>query len=445
MEKLVSNVNTSGTHGNRVRFIGAGIFFKLALDLSYVAYLSDAFSDHFLTPFVVNFSLLQYLESFFWLVAILVFVPFTSSSAGGLVFFTAIIFLFAPMSTMFGLDYERSRTALALATITIFSAYLVSIVTFGKKVALPTVVNGQKKLLVICFVFAAFFLGLAASSGALFRMNFDLDLVYDFRAEMGQLVNQGVFVYPNLWSQKIFTPLLLAIGLHRKSFWLVVFALSMHVIYFGVTQHRAHLFAPLLVFLAHYLYRKEFSYAGGFFVAAIGLVIVNSAIFLFELYDIGALLVRRALFVGASLTYSWVDYFSENPKVYFADNLLSSFVNNDYTGVNLPLFMGDYMRFDMLVSFNSGVVGAGFAQLGVFGVALYGAILGVFIRLNDKVIESGVPPYIIAAILFLPYRIVWADSDLFTAILSHGIMVGTFAAWFYGCPENTSYYRKFLP
>jgi hypothetical protein len=450
MTTLKYDSNKNGFRSRRIQFIFAGILFKIILDISYSTYLTNEFANHFLTPFVVNFSIYHLLESYLWLTMVLFFVPCSSRAAGGLAFFSAIIFLYTPVASIYGLDSERSRYTLFLSTLAIVVAYLVGAASGRRTVKITFVKGGHRVILGISFLFAGLFLMIAASSGALFNMNFNVARVYEFRSDLSAKIDFGVFSYTNLWSQKVFTPLILAIGLYRKSPWMIAFALGMHLIYFGVTQHRSHLFTPVLVYIAFVLYRYEFSYANGFLFLATVLAALNMIIFMFDLQALAALIIRRALFVGASVTYSWIDYFAVNPKVYFSDNILSSVVQNTYTGVNLPKFMGDYMRSDVSLAFNSGLVGAGFAQLGVVGVAIYGAIIGVFIRINKRLIKSGVPPYIHAAILFLPYRIAWADAELMTALLSHGIIVGTFAVWLYGkstvrrmSGSNTSFGQPF--
>jgi hypothetical protein len=419
----------------RCYLVLAGFLYKIALDLSYATYLTNAFANHFLTPFVLNFSIFQYIESFAWLAVALLVVPFSSRSAGGLAFFSAIIFLYAPVVTIYGMDEERSRYTVFLSALAIGAAYLTSATGMGRRVNISLPKNGHRYLLALSFFFVGLFLMIAAASGALFSMNFNIDRVYEFRSELGGKVDIGLFAYTNLWAQKIFTPLIFAIGLHRKSIWMIGFALTMHLIYFGVTQQRSHLFAPILVYVAFLLFRREFSFGKGLALMGLALIALNLAILAFDLEAFGALTIRRALFVGASVTYSWIDYFAVSPKVFFADNLLASIVRNEYTGVNLPRFMGDFMREDREIAFNAGLVGAGFAQLGAIGVILYGGIIGVFIRVNHRLIEVGVPPYIPAAILFFPYRIAWADADLMTALLSHGLIVGTLAVWLFGRPR----------
>ncbi|MDA7827785.1 hypothetical protein N9A67_06130 [Rhodobacteraceae bacterium] len=421
---------------SRIRFILSGLLFKIALDVSYATFLTDAFANHFLTPFPVNFDVLRYLESSLWLLLVLVFLPFSSKLAGGLAFFCAVVFFYAPITTIYGMDLDRSRDTVLLSTLAIVAAHLVDIVGFRRRIKTTLPKHGDTALLILSFTFVLSFLGISAFTGVLFSMNFDIARVYEFRTEFGSQVDVGIFAYTNLWTQKVFTPIILAVGLRRGSIWLICFALAMHFVYFGVTQHRSHLFAPILVFIAYLLYRREFSYAKGYALMAVALFMITQIVITYDLEVIGALVIRRALFVGASVTYNWVEYFTEHPNVFFADNLLKSYIVNQYTGVNLPKLLGDFMRQDMELAFNSGLVGSGFAQLGAFGVILYGGIIGAIIRFNRRLIDAGVPPYIPAAILFFPYRIAWADADLFTALLSHGLIVGTFAVWLFGSSRN---------
>ena len=431
-QPLVPSKKSAG----RFSFVLSGFLFKIALDIAYLTYLSDAYASHFLTAFQVNFSVLQYFESFLWLGAALLLVQFSSRTAGGIAFFAAIVFLLAPLASMYGMDSERNRDTLSLAVVAIVVAHLVSRMVIKPRIKVSLVRNGEGYLVFIGGLLILMFLTIAASSGALFQMNFDIDKVYEFRTELGAKVDIGPLAYSNLWAQKIFTPLLLALGLQRKSIWLVGLSLTLFVVYFGVTQHRSHLFAPVLVLGAYAIYRRGFTYAQGFILASVAVFAVTILVTAFEIESLGALLIRRAFFVGASVACTWVEYFSENPKVFFADNLLASIVQNEYTDTNLPMFMGGYMNKGVEFGFNVGLVGAGYAQLGVFGVILYGAIIGAIVRINQRLIDLGVPAYLQAAILFLPYRTAWADSDTLTTLLSHGLFVGTLAVWLFSSSNN---------
>lgn len=417
----------------RALLILSGILFKLALDASYLIYLSTAFNDHFLTPFVINLSVLQLLESYLWATSVPLYMPTSSQSAVGLAILCAYIFLFAPACTIYGMDSTKSRETLFLASIAIVSTYLVSSVKIGRRMRIPMPIRGDRTLLSLSFWFVFMFLAVTIYSGAILKMNFNLDLIYEFRSIRASEIDFELLAYTNLWAQKIFTPLILAIGLERKSAWMIGFAIAMHFVFFGVTQHRSHLFTPLLVLIAFQIYHREISYAGILAVVSVALLIFLATNTLLDLKDLAAIAVRRALFVGASVTYAWVDFFSTNAKVHFADNLLSKQVLNTYSGLNLPKYMGEYMRPNAQLAFNSGLVGSGYAHLGAAGAGLYGAILGLIVRFNGRLIQLGAPPYIHAAIFFLPYRIAWADADLTTGLLSHGLILGSLTLWLYGC------------
>lgn len=105
-------------------------------------------------------------------------------------------------------------------------------------------------------------------------------------------------------------------------------------------------------------------------------------------------------------------------------------MEGEYTGANLPSLMSELIFGGQPFGFNAGIVGAGFAHLGLFGVILYAATLGALVRFVNHLIHRGLPAFLSAALLFEPFRTTWADTDLPTAILSHGILVGTILLFF---------------
>lgn len=415
----------------RVQFILASFFLKLSFDIAYLSYLQIAFSNHFLTPFNLKFSFAQYFESNLWLLAVVLFVPFSSKNLSGIFFASVIIFLFIPLTTMFGMDYERTRLPLALTALAIFVSYISSAAK-GSVFRIPTPRNGYHIAVTACYLSVIYFLFVSVATGALFRLNFNLSLIYDLRGVNSELLDVGILAYLNLWTQKICTPFLLAIGLHRRNWLIVGITVAMHILYFGLTQHRQHMFVPALVFFAWYLYNRGFSLSWGYIIVGFLVAATTALVVVFELNTFGALVLRRAFFVAASVTDGWVSFFLERPKVYFSDNLLSSVIHTQYTGVKLPFYVGDHLLPGLDLAYNAGIVATGFAQLGVIGVALYSLILGLYLRAVNALIRSGVPAFIPAAVLFLPLRTAWGASELFTALLSHGLVVGLIFIWLYG-------------
>lgn len=415
---------------SRIAFVLAALAFKLSLDVGYVFYLNAAFNDHFLTPFVLEISPFRLLESYFWVVIAASFLPYGVNNLSGAFFSTALVFLYIPLATMLGMDAGCSRLTILLAAVALgVSSIISSIRLIPIRVPVPS--NGQLVAVTVCWFGVIYFLVLSFITGALFRMNFDAASMYMFRAEHDELINSGLLGYVNLWVQKILTPFLLAVYLHRRSWLMVVVCCMLFVVYFGVTQHRFHLFVPLLVFLVWYLYSRKWTFSIGLLLLAGG-VFASTLAGVLGYNDLAAVLLRRAFFVGASVTTSWVEYFSVNPKVYFSDGLLSGLISTKYTGLNIPYFLGDYFRPGLNLSFNAGFIATGYAHCGLLGVLLYSVIIGGFIRVVNAVIRGGVHPFLPVAIMFSPLRTAWADSDLLTAFLSHGLAVGLVMLWLYG-------------
>lgn len=415
----------------RLKFVLAVFFFRSSLDLCYIYYIHPAFESHFLTPMRLEFDLLRYLLSYSIVVLLAMFLPLRNDNLSGVFFAIAMIFLIVPMTVMYGFDSSLPGDAIlagVVAVVAAFSAVAIRIV----RVRIPLAKAGQGIATFLALGFVAYFLAWSFVSGAAANINFDFTQIYEYREIAGGLLDVGVFSYLNVWAQKVFNPLLLALGLYRRNRLLVLFALAMQIYFFGVTQHRAHLFVPVLIVMVYWLYLSRISISRLYLIAGTGLLVFLGLTLVANLDAAAAIVLRRAFFVPASVTFDWVAFFLERPKVYFADNLLAAISDSVYSGRTLPFFLGDYMAPGRQLAFNNGIVGAGFAQAGLTGVALYAFLLGLVVKFVNALIRQGLPVFIAAAILIAPLRTAWADSDLFTALLSHGIAMSVIVLWLLG-------------
>ena len=176
--------------------------------------------------------------------------------------------------------------------------------------------------------------------------------------------------------------------------------------------------------IVYLFYNYRISLTRVYVLSGLGVLAIAAITLAFDLESLSVLTIRRALYVGASVTFDWIDYFSKEPSIWWTDrHLLFGRFPTQYTGVNIPEMMAQIKVPGPPWAFNSGLVGTGYAQGGIFGVALYAALLGVLINYANRLIKRGGSVYIAAAILIGPIRGAWADSDLLTVILSHGILV----------------------
>ncbi len=416
-----------------MRFLVSVFVFRGVLDLCYFFYLSVSFLDDPVTPMPLNFNWARWLTSYLLVLPIAAIVPHDKANLSGIFYMAALAFLYVPMASMAGMNDEKSlfsvlMVALAIVVTRIWIA--APIVTLP----LPDARTGVRLASALSAAMVGIFVAWSIVSGASGSANLNIEDIYLHREDLSAVLDQGIMAYQNLWAQKVFNPFLIAIGLIYRKRWLVVACVLLQFYFFAVTQHRTHLFVPVLLLFVYVLYGRSLQIShiyGMISLALLALLLCNS---LMDLDLLLAILIRRAFFVAASVTFDWIAYFDVNPHVYFADNLLRSYVRNSYTGQNLPALMSVLVFSGGEFGFNVGMVGAGYAQLGLSGVLLYSSIIGGIVWLANGMVARGVPVFLAAAMLLEPMRTVWADSDLFTAILSHGVALGLILLWIHGAP-----------
>lgn len=401
--------------------IAAVLVFRLALDLAYYFYVSPAFFDDPITTMLIKFNAERYLLSIVLVVTPAMFVPFGKRDLSGIYFMAAMIFLYIPMTSIVAFNDQLPIepvliTLLAIAVSLVF-------VNLPLIPLLPMARNGERSAIQVSAAAVMLFIFWSIYSGAASNINLDLAQIYGFREANSELLDVGVWAYLNLWAEKIFNPLLFAIALYRRSLAMILLTLVVQLYFFAVTQHRIHLFAPILTYMIYLLYQRSITLTQLYFYSAIALVVILAVALSFGLDTAASLLIRRALYVGASVTIDWISYFTEASKIYWSDRYLLGRAPTEYTGVNLPYFMGHVKFPETPFAFNVGMVGAGYSHAGIWGVALYAALLGLIVNFVNRLIKRGLPAYIAAAILIGPLRTAWADSDLLTTLLSHGVIV----------------------
>jgi hypothetical protein len=253
--------------------------------------------------------------------------------------------------------------------------------------------------------------------GGLRYFNLDLTLVYDFRDDVGDLIDQGFMSYLNVWVTKIFGPVLLALALWRKNYLLAGLVFGLHIFWFGISSHKAVLFYPILIVFLWVWFRKTRAL---FIVPAsmsLGVVISILLYFIHEEILVSSMFIRRVFFVPAKLTFDYYEFFSVNPFVYWSNSITSYFINYPYT-TSPALLIGDYVGTGGWA--NNSFLATGYMHAGIFGVLIYGILVGLLFRLVDSLARNGVPVWVAIATMIVPSQVLLTSADLPTALLSHG-------------------------
>lgn len=277
----------------------------------------------------------------------------------------------------------------------------------------------------VCGVYSALTYGIMAATVGVHLRFVALDDIYDVRADYAADVGTGGTLGYLLTGQAyVVNPLLLARGIFRRRPSLVVLALVGQFLLYSSTGFKAVLFSFVAVLGMAVLFRgRSVKGSAPLLVAPLAIMVVSAVA---DEAQGGitwtSVFTRRFMLAPGLLSSVYVDYFSHNPVAMYAYSFLGSWFDYPYD-VPPPKRIADY-----LVSGSSGYANAnlfadGFANFGWLGIGLAAFVLWVWLRVVDRA-TRGLPMRVAAMALVMP-SIMLSNTSVFTAMLSHGLLVGT--------------------
>lgn len=267
-----------------------------------------------------------------------------------------------------------------------------------------------------------------AAFGGLEGFNLDIEKVYDFRRETASRMPPiFAYVYSNVSSALI--PILVVISIKKKRHAMLAISLVMTLFMFGMSHHKSALFGPIFVALLYLLFSTPRLRAH--------IILAFMAIPILSLLEIAyvragsdgvdfayatSLIIRRVLFVPGMLDGAYVEFFSQNAKYYWSySSVLSWAITNPYN-MSPPFVIGFEYFADLDTSANTGIIGSGFANAGMLGVAFYAAAAGLLISIFNYYGEK-IDRAIVASISLTTVFNILTSTDLLTAFLTHGMLL----------------------
>jgi len=393
--------------------ICAFILMRLALEAGYIWLVSPIFSH---AGFAWAPDLLKYIESWILFGLLLALAPVRIQKPSDYMVTILIAGLLLPVLSFYALA-GQTREHLYI----ILLGYgMILLFRRGQALDLPLVKNGMQFALGISIVMVMIVSVWMVVSGGIRYFNLDLTQVYEFRHESEELTGRFGFQYMNVWAWKVFGPLLMVIGLWKRWWWLVAATIALHVLWFGISARKAVLFYPAVI-LVVWLWVRRIP-ATGLVPLAISIVVL-AALGVYLIFDQllwGSLFIRRVFYVIANNSFAYYEFFSQNPKVWWSNSVLSRFVEYPYDAPT-ALVIGQWQG--TMAWVNNSFISTGFMHAGVFGVMLYGVLVGLLFRLIDSFSHKGVPVWMSVAVMIVPMRSLLISADLPTALLTHGIGV----------------------
>ena len=288
------------------------------------------------------------------------------------------------------------------------------------------VIHSSNLLLVLGYFSAFTVAGIFVFGGARF-LNFDLSAVYDLRREAAQNL-PIIFSYLVPLVSKVAIPFAIVFAI-RDRHWLVVAGLvSLSVLLFALTAHKSPLFFPVMVIFVYFIARSR--YVEQYFLAALISIVLASAIDIWFFSRGGegvsgwfaSLFTRRVLLVPSFLNWCYLDFFFDAEKYFWAESKITAGLIEppfDLRSVNL-IGLEYFGKEEM--SANTGWIGSGYANAGLWGVMLYSILIGVLLAFLDSY-SYRLGKQIIVALFVLPIFTIITSTDFLTMFLTHGLLL----------------------
>jgi len=249
--------------------------------------------------------------------------------------------------------------------------------------------------------------------------------IYDVRGDYQDAVIQSPLVMPLVGLQSnCINPIMMVIGGHNmRRIWLLVVAVVSQLILFSATGMKTALFsAPIIIVL---LIWGRWAKARPIHVVVAALAVPVIALIIDGIthgHAWTSYFVRRLVLAPSTLSGAYFEYFSTHELNYLGGIIRRVFGLQP----SLPpaYQVSDYL-IGQTVSMNANSFAAGFADFGVLGVFIVGAVIGLFLRFLDRA-SVGLPMSYLLPLCLYP-TITLSNAAIQTSLITNGLIAIPFA------------------
>lgn len=391
------------------------LLFKITLDLSYYFVISQVRGYGYI-GFELHPNSLKLFESYFLLLVILVLLPKPPAKLSNTLVWLLVLLSYIPMLTLFAL---KDEPRIFMYAVTAFWL-LVFLLLYAPMptVSLPSLKHSGiiGYSLFVCLGLTVFlliykYLGLS--------FNFDLSGEYEVRR---RYVAAGVPMagYLFSWMAKIVNPVFFALFIVKRNWFPVALIVVLQVLLFSVTGHKLYLFAlPFVLALMWIVTRRNpLTYV---VLGLSGIVLLSMlSYWLIDDLWLSSLFTRRTLIVPAQLSFLYYDFFSQNELVRLSASRLGFFLDYPY---NLApgYLIGKVYFGNPAMNAGTGLVGDAYMNFGFIGLALWGILLAIILKLVD-ICSEGVDLRMGVAAIAIP-ALSLTNGALTTVLLTGGLFL----------------------
>jgi hypothetical protein len=281
-----------------------------------------------------------------------------------------------------------------------------------------------KSYYILLIISVLLILILIAYTVGIASFSLNLSKVYEYRADLTKEL--GPINYLRILLQNVFIPLMVITAMRYKRKFLLLFAILVGVILFGLTSHKSALFIPLFITFLYYFIKNYHNPQ----------IIIQSFLIFFilffwalahyedELSMLASLLIHRLIIIPAQINFWYYEFFTNNSFIFWGESKIGlGLIDYKYSEPSIFLVGNHYLSSTSgnMISANTGWIGSGYMNAGYIGIFLYSLVISTILMLIDGFSKKfGLESTI--CLFSLPLITLFQSADLPNAIFSHGLL-----------------------
>lgn len=409
---------------NNKAALASVIILKLVMDCFFVQVVANLYGYYDYYSLVPNAG--KYILS--WVICLLLWKVMPKEESIK-TFFLHLQFIITilPMLTLYGFTPQRSTKYMLLVTVAILIEAL--ILTKKKKKYRPIRIKNLRGFTSVWFMFfIPLMLLLVWTYGGFSGLEaFDLNKLYEIR-ENAQY--PAIVSYITSWLTITIIPFYIVYSLDKRKYIMTGILLLIDIFLYMILAHKM-IYLSLVVIVGVYISAQSKHLVKLLYIGMIGLLVLLTAMFLFEKKDVSTITLlgvsfvgNRFLFVSATNKFFFYDFFSQYPKMHFADGMIGKMlgIKNLYAYSTGQMIHGFVTEGGLGMSnSNTGYLGDGYAQAGVLGIIICSIILACIVDYISN--YDGKISFAVLASMIALYVVVLADVPLTTVLLTSGLFI----------------------
>jgi len=222
--------------------------------------------------------------------------------------------------------------------------------------------------------------------------------------------------YTYSWLSRILAPALFLTSLIDKKYFFTVFSLLAILYLYSTSAHKSVFLGIILALGLSFIksYRKQIATIYGLLGSVSILVITGIAGPTVKF--IGSIVIYRGIFIPTLMGSMYFDFFYEN-HTFWSQSPFNPFIEYPYS-LSPPKLMGK-TYFDLAeMSANTGLIGDGFMNMGLYGITINSIVASLIFTL---IARQKLSPKLFG--LILPFFVGIQNSPTNTVLLTHGLAI----------------------